>query len=251
MKSWLKQCEGPQHSQCFGVKRPSWKPPTRLLDIGTMSTDKIVVIETASHSGIIDKYTTLSHCWGDERLSPILKLTPKEKDEFTNREGGILWSKLPKNFREAIQVTRQLGVRYIWIDALCIVQGPNGDFDHEGQLMHRVYRNSFCNLTASDSRDGSGGLFRSRETEKLIPTSFETSDTSLFGLGSWIILASDIWDDQLLGQPLYERGWVFQGRLLSNYFYGYPPTLISLKKGSCPHVCCTSRRTRYSGIAHP
>lgn len=225
MKSWLKQCEGPQHSRCFGVKKPSWKPPTRLLDIGTTSTDKIIVIETASHSEIIHKYTTLSHCWGKEGSSPpILKLMKKEGDHstdlaghpFTDPKQGIEWSKLPENFQEAIQVTRQLGVRYIWIDALCIVQGPNGDFDHEGQLMHRVYRNSFCNLTASDSRDGSGGLFRSRETEKLIPTSFETSDTSLFGLGSWIILASDIWDDQLLGQPLYERGWVFQGKLLSN-----------------------------------
>ncbi|KAF3004449.1 hypothetical protein E8E14_002464 [Neopestalotiopsis sp. 37M] len=180
-----------------------------------MSTDKIVVIETASHSETIDKYTTLSHCWGGEGSPAILKLTPAEKDNFTNREHGISWSGLSKNFQEAIQVTRQLGVRYIWIDALCIVQGPGGDFDQEGQLMHRVYRNSFCNLTASDSRDGSGGLFRSRKMETLIPTSIETSDASLFGRSSWLILPSDLWDDHLLGQPLYERGWVFQERILS------------------------------------
>ncbi|KAI1878449.1 uncharacterized protein JN550_000631 [Neoarthrinium moseri] len=213
MKSWLRQCKG-EHSRCVRSQKKI-VVPKRLIDVGTVCTDKIVVVETDKLSTPVDKYMTLSHCWGDPELSPpILKLTQENEGPFTDPSTGIRSSRLPKNFRQAIGLTRRLGVRYIWIDALCIVQ-DNGEFHQEGQLMHQVYRNSFCNLAAADSGDSTGGLYRSRNSEDLIPQILETSESSVFGKRSWVFVPSDIWDDQLLEQSLYRRGWVFQERMLS------------------------------------
>lgn len=215
MRAWLSQCEGSAHSRCPGAQKPPCLPK-RLIRVGDASTDRIYVVDASSVAKDVDKYVTLSHCWGNPDTSPpILKLTLGDHKTFTNPAEGIPWSKLPRNFQESIQIARELKVRYIWIDALCIVQ-DNGEFQQEGQFMHEVYRYSFCNLAAASSKDGSGGLFRDRSTEQLNPTSFETSGLSAFGQMSWTIHATDTWDAQVLDQPLYKRGWVFQGKLSSN-----------------------------------
>ena len=111
-----------------------------------------------------------------------------------------------KNFEQAIEVARHLKVKYIWIDSLCICQaGRDKDFREEGQYMHLVYQNSFCNIVAADSKDGQGGLFRNRPIETLPGT-----DTQ----GSWVVLDKELWAKQLLQSPIYTRGWVFQGKLI-------------------------------------
>lgn len=211
MKSWLRLCEGPGHSQCLVPKRPTWLPK-RLISIGSTIADQIVVVETEKLDQPVDRYMTLSHCWGDPKISPLsLRLTVEDGASFHDPTVGIIWAKLPQNFKDAIQIARQLGVRYLWIDALCIIQ-DNDEFHQEGQLMHLVYRNSFCTLAAAASKDSQGGFFRNRRTEDLIPGVLEISGSSFLRNGTWTILSSDMWLDQLLGQSLYQRGWVFQGR---------------------------------------
>lgn len=130
---------------------------------------------------------------------------------FTNPDEGIAWTELPKNFRNAIEMARALGVGYIWIDSLCIVQ-DNEEFATEGQLMHLVYRNSFCNLAAVDSDGCQGGFFPEGLMEPLDLSGVITSSKSpIFGGRSWHILPSDLWEYRLLQKVLYTRGWVFQG----------------------------------------
>lgn len=130
---------------------------------------------------------------------------------------GIAWDTLPRNFRNAIEVARALGIDYIWIDSLCIVQGEGGDFEAEGQLMHRVYRNSYCNLAAVDSSGCQGGFFPDGLTAPapgyLARTVASSSSSPVFGGRSWHILPSDLWESRLLRKVLYRRGWVFQGKV--------------------------------------
>jgi hypothetical protein len=139
----------------------------------------------------------------------------RNRDRFMDPNEGIRWSELDNNFQDAITVTRDLGISYIWIDSMCIVQGKCGDFNVEGDLMHKVYRNSFCNLAAAASSDSRGGFFRNRgDKSNLIPDTIKASGSSrIFGQKTWQILSSDMWLDQLLNQILYTRGWTFQGKL--------------------------------------
>ncbi|EHK19955.1 uncharacterized protein TRIVIDRAFT_155817 [Trichoderma virens Gv29-8] len=54
----------------------------------------------------------------------------------------IPWNKLPKSFREAMQITRRLGVEYIWINSLCIIQDDSRDWEHEAAIMGKIYEQS-------------------------------------------------------------------------------------------------------------
>lgn len=197
IQKWLHTCKT-EHVHCNHHKVETYVPK-RLVDIET---------GTAGHCRVIDReekidgpYVTLSHSWG--RNPDFLTLTTKNKKKLMTK--GLSISELRnKNFEEAIEVARHLEVRYIWIDSLCICQaGREKDFKEEGQYMHLVYQNSFCNIVAADSKDATGGLFRNRPTVSLSGTNTP---------GSWIVLDKELWAKELLQSPIYTRGWVFQGK---------------------------------------
>ncbi|KAH3965972.1 hypothetical protein HBI16_147860 [Parastagonospora nodorum] len=200
IKKWLDTCNT-GHIDC---KRPNLKPyvPKRLVDIDTGIIGHYRVIEREKKEE--GPYVTLSHSWGREPT--FLRLTTENKtrlmgDGFTASDLGN------KNFEQAIEVAQHIGMKYIWIDSLCICQaGKDRDFREEGQYMHLVYQNSYCNIVAADSRDGEGGLFRDRP------------DNLLSGMNvdePWVVLDKELWAKDLLRSPIYTRGWVFQERMLS------------------------------------
>ena len=61
----------------------------------------------------------------------------------------ILVQSLPQAFQDAIVIALKLGIRYIWIDCLCIIQDSSKDFQAEASQMHKVYGNSYCNISAT------------------------------------------------------------------------------------------------------
>jgi len=79
---------------------------------------------------------------------------------------GIPLNTLPKTFRESIIFTRLLGIRYLWIDSLCIAQDLLEDWRQEFGLMSKVYTNAVGNIAATASSDGDGGLFCSRTSSQ-------------------------------------------------------------------------------------
>lgn len=92
--------------------------PKRVLDVGTAPRDNIRLHET---SGERSPYVCLSYCWGS---LPVLQTT---KSNFHSHQIGIEWETLPLTFRETISFVHQLGIRYLWIDSLCIIQGDRKD----------------------------------------------------------------------------------------------------------------------------
>ncbi|KAK8131758.1 tol protein [Apiospora sp. TS-2023a] len=73
---------------------------------------------------------------------------------------------LPQTFKDAIAVTRRLGLEYVWVDALCIIQtqqvGRDEETDWEKEVgkMESVYGGAHVGLAASDASDVHGGMFR-------------------------------------------------------------------------------------------
>ncbi|KAF2024130.1 hypothetical protein EK21DRAFT_51272, partial [Setomelanomma holmii] len=101
-------------------------------------------------------YATLSHCWGPEGLPDQAKTT-QEALELHKQE--IRTEHLPRTFRDAIHATKGLGLEYLWIDALCIIQGSKADWIQEGIKLASIYANSTITLAAESARDSSEGLF--------------------------------------------------------------------------------------------
>jgi hypothetical protein len=115
IKSWLSRCES--HGECSQIQ--TRELPTRLIDIHAL---KLV---DATSCSINSRYVTLSHSWGGQLFS---KLATETLSHFMS-EGGL--QSLPKTFEDAIYVTRRLGMRYLWIDAICIVQDSIHDWEIE------------------------------------------------------------------------------------------------------------------------
>jgi hypothetical protein len=211
IKKWIHDCnEG--HAKCVKAARTTWVP-TRLLDLQFGDGTSVRLIDTR-YEHTIGPYVTLSHCWGSDDLPGNRCLTTSADTVMLHQTKGIKISDMNStNFEQAIDVARHINIRYIWIDSLCIVQGPGGNFHTEGQLMHKVYRNSYCNLAAADSANSRGGLFRRREPSDVFQGTFKGNGSStIFGTTTWRIVAENLWEKELLETHIYTRGWVFQGR---------------------------------------
>jgi hypothetical protein len=206
---WIHDCDH-NHSHCLKATKTTWVP-TRLLDLHYGDRSSVRLVKTALE-GVTGPYITLSHCWGPRTKENEFLSTQgeTEKDYMTI---GIKISALSTNFQQAISVAKFIGVRYIWIDSLCIIQGEHSDFPIEGSLMHKVYRNSYCNIAAADAEDSRGGVFRGRNPADILPGKYEgDGGSAMFGTKTWRIVPENLWEEELLGSSIYTRGWVFQGK---------------------------------------
>lgn len=159
LATWLKNCMD-THPNC-NVSRSDPKLPTRVIDVS--KTDRTVaLIESQGGTG---KYIALSHTWGK---SPRLTATKKTVDDL---KGGVAVSFLPKTFQDAIEITRRLGIKYLWIDCLCIIQDDPQDWEREAAAMTSVYRNSYITISASASSDSHSGCFPSRLKDSYVSPS--------------------------------------------------------------------------------
>lgn len=151
-KAWLKHCDI-SHQSCA---IPSGEPalPSRVIDVGNGTTDPYLLCTDGRRA----KYSALSYCWGE---TDTLQATTKSLAQLQARISPQL---LPTTLRDAIYATRQLGIQYLWIDALCIVQDDAEDWACEAVRMREIYANASVTLSANDACDSSEGLFRSRTT---------------------------------------------------------------------------------------
>lgn len=208
--SWLSECDK-AHMPAF----PNATIPTRVIDIGDSLDQKARLVITADNidSYIGQRYATLSHCWGSGTNTQHSSITTSANLESRTR--GIDLSELSKTFQDAIQVARGIGVQFLWIDSLCIVQDDPRDIDRECAEMSKVYACSYCTIAASDSIDGQGGCFKPFDksngrffsfTCRSMDGSQSRNITIYQGFNSWLTT---------LDGPLQRRGWALQERHLS------------------------------------
>lgn len=70
-----------------------------------------------------------------------------------DRAADIPFVDLQSVVRNAVTVCQALSVQYLWVDALCIVQGVHGDFKEEAIRMHNVYAGSLFTIVEASSTD--------------------------------------------------------------------------------------------------
>lgn len=155
-KSWLQICRHTHSCQSNDDKPPLL--PTRVVDVG-LNDDDAPRIHNAE-TGQRHHYITLSCCWGDQRKIKFLK-SPKENIVQHTRS---LPTTLHATLRDAVNCTRALGFRYIWIDALCIIQGDTTDVGREISQMGHICRNSSLTIGAGNGSDVTSGLFVERDS---------------------------------------------------------------------------------------
>jgi hypothetical protein len=90
-------------------------------------------------------YAALSHMWGDNTVVPPFRTM---KSNYKSLEEDIDGRDLPRNFIHAVRVCARLGITYLWIDSLCIIQDDSDDWEREAGLMHLVYKYAEITLVA-------------------------------------------------------------------------------------------------------
>lgn len=236
INSWIEACS--KHPNCLPSSDTSL--PLRLLDVGSRSSSKSRLAIT---DGQLGKYICLSYCWG---TSSGLTTTYSSLSSRLNEIPDI---QLPTTLRDAVHITRELGFRYLWIDALCILQRrPEVVNDQEAILdwqeqslkMADIYGNAFLTIIAADASDKSHGCFISRTPDphicKLLLDENHSSE----------VLAR-LYDIKRFSQkaPIETRAWTFQEEVLSQR------RLIYGKEVTYECETCTFRERRQSPLAVP
>ena len=207
VRQWLKICDenhkhgSLQHPVSGGqIENATW--PTRILDVGIKGEGFIRLRETSpQHKG---EYVALSHRWG----KPTHFCT--FRSNLSEHKRGIPLERLPATFRDAVLTTRALGFRYLWIDSVCIIQGPDGDFSVEAKRMEQVFSAATCVLAASDALGQQDGFLKERKERDYV-TFQGSSDQQTY----YICEAIDDFHAHVLKSPLSSRGWVLQEHALA------------------------------------
>ena len=188
--------------------------PARVIEIKEdRHVNHVRLVET---NGVRACYVTLSHCWGPQENRPLTTT----KGNLREHLAGISSDNLPKTFQDAVIVTREVGIRYLWIDALCILQDDVDDWHRESDSMGLIYENAKFTISASGAADGTEGCFMDQPSMKtvnipyMVGSSIQStaslaipylSQTEASGKTSFL---ADLDSPNL--KPLSNRAWVTQ-----------------------------------------
>ncbi|KAH8654569.1 heterokaryon incompatibility protein-domain-containing protein [Tricladium varicosporioides] len=251
-KTWIEHCTA-NHSRCgSGSEQPL---PNRILDLGTKKstsdTDTVRLYLTQNEPG---RYACLSYCWGNPEA--LIKTTQATIHGYCDQ--GVAIADLPTTFRDAISIVRRLGLRYLWVDSLCIIQDDRLDWEIESSRMASIYQNSYVTIAAAKSANAQAGLFSvasSEYTTHSIDYIDANTGVSTKVYARWERPHCMDWKDADHKElPLYGRGWAFQERLLA-------PRVLSFAKNELFMECvlksvceCTPERDKsgsYSDFPKP
>ncbi|KAI0378877.1 heterokaryon incompatibility protein-domain-containing protein [Hypomontagnella monticulosa] len=233
VRAWLDSCTS-GHENCNRLGPQLGEAlfyPTRLIYVGPRCEDIVRLIET-TETKPRGRYVTLSHRWPGDPSS----YTQLRRGNVQQLKERIGLEELSETFRDAVHCTRVLGVEYIWIDSLCIIQDSKDDWRAEAATMAYVYTNSYCNISATADECKQDGLFHTRRSmsssHEIVTSDWsgvpfqgvneqEDQDTksshesAARHVENYVLFDGGFWVDRVDTQELYTRGWIFQEQQLA------------------------------------
>ncbi|KAJ1330933.1 HET domain-containing protein [Microdochium nivale] len=250
----------PSYSKISSMSDPNKGLPSRLLDLGPNNEEispRLIAVDPEWEG----QYLCLSYCWGGDQP---LKATTGNLAALSS-PAGFAYQDLPKTPRDACLVTKLFGQRYIWIDALCIVQDDPADKAREIPKMRDIYRGALLTIVASRSSSAIEGFLHDRfatlvEDDYIFSLRFGVEEISTHAQKTWqgcSIYRSSSLDQTADAQeaagavrfegtvvifksafnlqakpkiePLQRRAWAFQERLLSSRVIDFSSFQTSLQ----------------------
>lgn len=215
--------------------------PTRLLFLGD-DQGSVRLCESSSVPSNV-KWAALSHCWGNGK--PLLLV----QENLKALKDHIDINVLPDTFRDGITVSRQLGIEFLWIDSLCIIQDSAEDWEREAAMMGKVYSHALLVISGASSGNPNTPFLAPRN-EDWLPRrfNFRTATGEIpVNVRRRALLAAPLeqglheppyttsWGHLKHKGPLYQRGWCFQESHLAHRNIRFSPGAIIFE-------CQTHRR---------
>ncbi|TDZ13932.1 hypothetical protein C8035_v003062 [Colletotrichum spinosum] len=185
--------------------------PTRLVRV----TEPVQLVE--SNSIDPSHYVALSHCWGQLADNESFCLF---RNNYFRLQESIIFDRLPRTFRDAIAVTRGLGIEYIWIDSLCIIQDDARDWESEASKMEEVFSAAYCTISAASAQSSLDGFLSPRSHRPCVRLQTLESETI------YVCPHIDDFHRDVELAEINRRGWVLQERALSRRSIYYTSTQL-------------------------
>lgn len=187
------------------------KPPRRLVRL-LPGSERLVLVENSPSSA---SYCALSYCWGKSSHNLLTTLSTLEK-----HKRGISRHELPKTVLHAVIACERLGIEYLWVDALCIIQDDdeNRDWSEQCSQMADIYSQATLVIAVHDAAGCADG-FLEREEVPRSSQEFLTRDESgavtRKGVRERRLGLHELPNYLQANTPLSSRGWTLQETLLA------------------------------------
>jgi hypothetical protein len=211
-KIWVQDCTL-THDKCGGSCSQKSPPllPSRVIDVTDLARPYLLDTQ-----GKRDHYFTPSYCWGQS-----MRLLSTSQTYATFRRMLPMDERMPLTFREAFTVTKALGYRYLWIDALCMLQDDPADVHKEMARMGEIYMHSVVTICASKGPNANSGLFARRDGKLRKPCN---ATIRIIGQGEQQTHHVAFMDQKYkYNSPLDERGWILQEDILAQRRLTFTP----------------------------
>jgi hypothetical protein len=214
--------------------------PSRIIDLGIESTIHPRLINT---SDAVRAYIALSYCWGEEET------VTTTAENVARHMKKLELKSLPKSYRDVMTIAWALQVRYVWIDALCIIQDDEQDWDREAAKMCSVYENAYLTVSADCSPAVQHGIFSEQ--------SYATPPCMLSYKGVQVNVRQSLQRKHTLRDPfdnidfdnldapipLYRRAWCLQETVLSTRTLHFTGKELMWECNEAYHCECQSQKT--------
>lgn len=259
VRDLLKNCLS-SHTKC---RKPKFTTlPKRVLDVLGNDSKSVRLHESdfnrEENRFEYGEYVALSHVWGVGKGLP--KTSTKTIESYKR---GIAWTSLPRALQEAVVLTRALGIRWLWIDALCLIQDDPASKLEESMIMDEIFGNAFLTIAATSAPDSSnhplfpvqvqpfkiqatdnkGSAFKIFVREQPSHYSFKAPFDESAHMNDWE-LPFNISEDSNQDTPLLKRAWTFTERLLS-------PRILHFTKSEMIFECCEGYQCECGRINDP
>lgn len=210
IRSWIRECDE-KHAYCntFREALSGQQGPARLIDVGVEGNERVCICEAVFEG--TEQYAALSYCWGHDQESKTKDANIKERCE------GFALKDLSETIQDAISTTRKLRLRYLWVDAICIVQDNKVDCNQELPKMDQIYSGAAFTISAARVERADESFLRDRdlcETHgSICQVKYRRSSESASNIRSAFLSATRL--DITHHDPIDSRGWTFQERLRS------------------------------------
>ncbi|KAG4441388.1 hypothetical protein IFR05_003145 [Cadophora sp. M221] len=261
IKEWMTSCDG--HVECtsqdplatmrnptVGKDGTETQPPSEN-DIISLYPKRLIWLgpdvqsaRLVSFPNEVVEYAALSYCWGKaEEGERVFKTDKSTKSEF---EIDIPLAEVPPTLIDAFELTKKLGIDYLWVDALCIVQGSQREWEQESAKMGRIYYYAKIVLSSTQSSNVNDGVFLPRSTIPLFQdiASHDGSMHARRNMNHEIITScrtkSNKWWEANINNtfPVLSRGWCFQERMLATRIVHFTPTELVWECQKCRKCEC-------------
>ncbi|EKG11392.1 Heterokaryon incompatibility [Macrophomina phaseolina MS6] len=221
---WLDRCQS-IHTACNQRHNEEQSAlPTRLVYVGELQNPESVHIVLGSQ--VSGDYAAFSHRWvSDGTTSWVTK-----KANVEDRMRQLDMSALPNGIQDAVKFCRRLGIPYIWIDSLCIIQDCEADWASESVKMLQVFGNAALTLFSDCAQNDAhhflkarkAGVFQNRKGLTMPIQGSQGAAVEVLLLQRYSryrsrlpAKAQELFRSDILKSTLSERGWIFQEQAIS------------------------------------